>query len=120
MSPIEDVLGKIGSALRARPEEQIFEAAATGAVPIEVAAGQKLLRMLAHDRPLTTLDEVESAVLRRLKRYHVVGERDGIGIEVPFVARWVRERKGDPEPRVNAAGAPEAPTVLDPATNIPG
>ncbi|WP_272417960.1 AAA family ATPase [Polyangium jinanense] len=67
----------------------------TGATPSEVAAGQRLLLALAHERPLPAMDAAASAALRRLKRYHVVTTGDKYRIEIPLVARWLRDWKGD-------------------------
>ena len=66
----------------------------TGTTPAEVRAGQALLHAVAHGQPLPPVETAAArAALRRLERYHVVAAVDGgYGCEVPFVARWVRER----------------------------
>ena len=66
----------------------------TGTAPAEIAAGQRLLHTLAHGKPLPPLeDPVARAALRRLERFHVVRPAgDDYTVEIPLVARWVRER----------------------------
>lgn len=65
--------------------------------PDEIAAGQRVLHALAHGQPLPSADEMDDATcaaIRRMVRYHLI-EQDEVGayrFEVPFVARWVRER----------------------------
>ena len=66
----------------------------TGTTPDEVRAGQSLLHAVAHGQaPPPTDTPGARAALRRLVRYHVI-EQAGSShrCEVPFVARWVRER----------------------------
>ncbi len=67
----------------------------TGATPAEVPAGQRLLHAVAHGQALPDMESAAAqAALRRLVRYHVIEPTAGGGYqcEVPFVARWVRER----------------------------
>jgi len=66
----------------------------TGRNAEEIANGQKLLCILADERELPPLEGHARAALQRLQRYHVVVKKDdGYRIEIPLVARWVRERK---------------------------
>lgn len=68
----------------------------TGTTPEEVAAGQTVLRLIASSRPLPeALNEPMEKALNRLLRYHVLTKRDGAySIEIPLVARWIREQQG--------------------------
>ncbi|PDV96878.1 hypothetical protein A9Q02_20065 [Candidatus Chloroploca asiatica] len=64
-----------------------------GNTAAEVAAGQAILRALADGQPLPTRDtSAAQAALRRMQRYRII-ELVGTSyqIEVPLVARWVRE-----------------------------
>jgi hypothetical protein len=70
----------------------------TGADQLEVLAGQRLLQSLANGHSITTPDEVSRAALSRLMQYHVVEESAGYQIEIPLVARWVRERTSETKP----------------------
>jgi hypothetical protein len=67
---------------------------ATGATPREVEIGQKMLIAIAGDQPIPAFDDRDTSdkVLRRLKRYRVIEERDRYQINVPMFGRWIRER----------------------------
>ncbi|RRR70276.1 MAG: hypothetical protein EI684_13600 [Candidatus Viridilinea halotolerans] len=64
-----------------------------GSSPSEVAAGQAILCALAHGQPLPALaTDAAQAALRRMQRYRIIEPHNGgYVIEVPLVARWVRE-----------------------------
>ncbi|MEZ4859667.1 MAG: hypothetical protein R3C14_00090 [Caldilineaceae bacterium] len=66
----------------------------TGEPPAEVMGGRRLLLAAATAEPLPLNDdEATTRALYRLTRYHILEQVDGsYRVEVPLVARWVRER----------------------------
>ncbi len=66
----------------------------TGTSPDEVQAGRAILRAVAQQQTLPASETpAAQAALQRLLRYHTIEQvNGGYRCEVPFVARWVRER----------------------------
>ncbi|EFO80969.1 hypothetical protein OSCT_1200 [Oscillochloris trichoides DG-6] len=66
----------------------------TGTSPDEVQAGRAILHAVAQQQPLPASETpAAQAALQRLLRYHTIEQvNGGYRCEVPFVARWVRER----------------------------
>ncbi|NJM48958.1 MAG: AAA family ATPase [Alkalinema sp. RU_4_3] len=62
----------------------------TGTTPDEVTAGQQILIAIAHNQTPDLTTPAAQAAHRRLQRFHILDEGDRI--EVPLLARWVRER----------------------------
>jgi hypothetical protein len=65
----------------------------TGATPAARAVSRSLLCCIARGDQITTSDADAQVALNRLRRYHVIEALDqGYSIEIPLVARWIRDR----------------------------
>lgn len=68
----------------------------TGTTPDEIRMGQDFLAALSEDQSLPLMeDDTARAVLRRLRRYHIIEQVQGehYRFEVPLVKRWVQENR---------------------------
>ena len=62
--------------------------------PTEVRVGQTLLKDIAEgSQPVVEGNELATAALRRMERYHVLNQVDGrYAFDIPLIQRWVKER----------------------------